>query len=160
DYVALVGPARNFTIPAGQTSTTVVVQVLTDTMVEPNETFTASITSAVSSSTSVAVSLPPAAAGGQATGTIVDDDGPTITVSAAIASSGEGSDNTFNNAVAFTITLSQAPVAGRPVTVFFTTQGVGLNPATGGTPATPGVDFLQPAGFAVFNPGFTTATIF
>src|SRR5262249_45918074 len=142
-----------FTIPAGQTTLTIPVSIVGDTNVEPDETFSLTVTP--NDPTLVAN----ATATGQ--GTILDDDGPTITVSAAIPTSLAGSDNTFNNAVAFPITLSQPPVAGRPVTVFFTTQGVGLNPATGGTPATPGVDFLQPAGFAVFNPGGpTTATIF
>jgi len=111
DYTAATGKV---TIPAGQTSATFDVPVLGDTTVEPNETFTVT----VSDDTSAAPVLP--ATPVTAKGTITDDDtagtpggGTLPTVSVADARVAEGNSGQTN--LVFAVSLSAA--ATGPVTV-------------------------------------------
>lgn len=111
DYTAATGKV---TIPAGQTSATFDVPVLGDTTVEPNETFTVT----VSDDTAAAPVLP--ATPVTAKGTITDDDtagapgaGTLPTVSVADARVAEG--NSGQTDLVFTVSLSAA--ATGPVTV-------------------------------------------
>ncbi len=91
DYVArsLVGE----TIPAGQTSRTFTVTINGDTLAEQNETFGVGL----GGSTGATIF------DGQAVGTILNDDGPTLSI--ANASVAEGDSGTRQ--MVFTITLSQ-----------------------------------------------------
>jgi predicted extracellular nuclease len=68
DYVAL--PPTPFTIPAGQTSVTVPVTVNGDTAVEPDETFTLTVTNVVGAPV----------VDGSGTGTILNDDVPVAAI--------------------------------------------------------------------------------
>lgn len=104
------------TIPAGQTSRTFAVTINGDTSVEPNETFSASISGA-----SVSVS------DGFANGFILNDDGPTLSI--ADLSFAEG--NSGAKQVVFVVRLSQA--AAGPVT---------YNIATANGTATAGSDYV------------------
>ncbi|MBI2396902.1 MAG: hypothetical protein HYV17_03840 [Xanthomonadales bacterium] len=114
--------AASWIVPAGDTSTTLDVVVLSDTLDEANETFLVNL-----------AGLTNAAASGndtQATATITDDDNPP-TVSIADKSCVEV--NVGSGTCSFTISLGA--VSGRAVSGTYAT-------ATGGaTPATAGVDY-------------------
>jgi hypothetical protein len=92
DYVAssLAGQV----IPAGQTTKTFSVTLAGDTMVEPNETFFVNISNVVGANV----------ADGQALGTLLNDDVPSLSI--ADASMTEG--NSGTKLVTFTVTLSAA----------------------------------------------------
>jgi serine protease len=113
DYVAssLVGQS----IPAGQLSKTFSVTLNGDAVLEPNETVLATLTNG-----SVSIS------DGQGIGTILNDEGPTLSI--ANAGVTEGNSGTKN--MTFTVSLSQA--AGVPVT---------FNIATANGTAGGGVDY-------------------
>ena len=106
-----------------------------DTLDEPDETFTVTL----SSPSNATLATDPTAAG-----TITDDDDPP-TLSVADASATEGS------AVTFTVTLS--PASGREATVDWATSA-----ETGDTAATSGTDFTAANDTLTFMPGDTTAT--
>jgi hypothetical protein len=92
-------------IPAGQLSTTVAVATIADTAVEPNEAWYGKITAA-----SVTV------LDAQGVATVVNDDGPTLSVSDASVVEGDGVTSTLE----FTVRLSQAatvPVSYRITTL-------------------------------------------
>ena len=97
------------TIPAGSTTASVTIDPTTDSVFENNETVIATITSA--SSNSVALT----STGGPATGTIVDNDQPTVSVAVAPASVAEdGTPNlvytfTLSNPSAFATTVNYTP---------------------------------------------------
>jgi serine protease len=114
DYVAksLVGE----TIPAGQLTKTFTVTVNGETAIEANETFAVNVSN-VSGAT---------IADGQGTGTIVNDDGPTLAIADVAVTEGGAGQKTLN----FTATLSQA--AAVPVT---------FNAATVNGTAVAGSDF-------------------
>ncbi|HZQ78322.1 MAG TPA: Calx-beta domain-containing protein [Acidimicrobiia bacterium] len=127
DYTATSGTA---TLTAGQTAVEVDVPVVGDTTDEVDETFTVTLSNpggALLSGTAAA-----------ATGTINDDDGPTVSVSGP-ASVNEG--NSGTTAAAFTVTLSGASV--QTVTVDYTTVA--------GT-ATSGTDYTPAGGTLTFAP--------
>jgi chitinase len=116
DYVAssLVGE----TIPAGQLTRTFQVTLNGDATVEANEVFYVNITNA--SGASIQDS--------QASGLILNDDGPTLSVADIATTEG----NSGTKIVTFTIQLSQA--AGVPVTyTVATANGPGSNGAQAGT---------------------------
>ena len=134
DYTA---KAATVTFEPGDVSEPFTVSVAGDTLDEPNESFTVTLSSPTNSSI--------ATGGGTATGTIVDDD-PTPTLSIGDASTTEG--NAGTTALTFTVTLS-AP-SGQPVTAGF---------VTGSGTATDGVDYASTSGTIAINPGATTTTI-
>ena len=106
--------------PPGQTSKVFPIPITGDTTVEPNETFTVTL-----SNPSYGTVYD-----GQATATIYNDDGPTLSVNDV--SIGEG--NTGTKVATFTVSLSQA--AAVPIT---------YDIATGSVTATPGDDYVGKA---------------
>ena len=121
------------TIPAGLTSTQVVVDVTEETVVEPDETVDVVIANPVNAELGDA----------QGTGTIVNDDFPTVSVrDAAVV---EGDDPLNPNQLVFTVELSEA-FANGPVSVDIAT-------VAGGS-ASAGADFTALGTTTVtFNPG-------
>ena len=101
DYTATSG---TLTFIAGQTSKTVTVNVIGNTMVEPNETFVVNLSSAVGATI----------LDGQGVGTILNDD-PMLRINDV--SRGEGN----SGVTPFTFTVSLAPASTRTVTVRYVT---------------------------------------
>ena len=118
------------TIAAGQTSTTVVVPIIGDTVDEPDETVT------------VQIHFPSDAtlADDRGTGTIIDDDGVQQVLSIGDVTIAEGDAGTSD--AVFTVSLSGA-----------TTDTVIVDYATGGGTATPGVDYTPRSGTLTFAAG-------
>jgi hypothetical protein len=135
DYQSRSG---TLTIPAGQLTGTVTVDVLGDTTYELTETFALSLTA-----------QPPTLSGSASVlGTILDDDQPpVVTIGDVTQDEGNSGTTRFN----FPVTLS--PASGVTATLTFDTQPGGPNPAT------PGDDYLANAGTLSFAPGQTSATI-
>ena len=135
DYQPIVNGTA--TIPAGQTSTTVTVNVNGDTNVEGNETFTVNLSNAVNA----------AIATGTGTGTINNDD-VVISFSSPTYSVGEAGGTA-------TITVTRNGVTPNPVSVNYAT---GSGTATGGAACTTGVDFINTSGTLTFAGGDTSKT--
>ena len=136
DYLASSGTV---TFAAGVVSQTINVGVLGDTTVEPNETFTVTLSNASGATVARAT----------ATGTITNDDAAPVTpptVSIANASLAEG--NSGNSTMAFTVTLSKA-----------STTAVTLSYATSNGTATAGQDYVASSGTVTFAPGVVSQTI-
>jgi hypothetical protein len=133
DYVATSG---TLTIPAGQTTGQILVQVNGDTAVEPNETFLVNL----SAPTNATI------ADGQGIGTIVNDDTPTIWLSIADTTLPEGNAGTTN--AQFQVSLSMA--SGSDVTVQY---------ATADGTATAGSDYVASSGTLTIPAGLTSGQI-
>ena len=139
DYIAPGGTTLTF-LP-GQTSQTITIPIVADTLDEPNETL------------GVALGNPTGGTelGAPSSGvlTIVDND-PTPTISFTGGNGGGAGDASApeGTSAVFTVTLS-AP-SGRTITVEYSTSG--------GT-ATSGPDFTGTSGTLTFLPGQTTGTI-
>ena len=124
DYTAITGGTLTFT--AGTTSQTFNVAVTGDTTDELNETVVVTL----SSPTNATVS----ATAGNGTGTITDDDGPTVSIDSPSVTEGDsGSTN-----LTFTVTLSalsvqQVTVAYADATTGTATSGTDYTAITGGT---------------------------
>ena len=104
------------TIPAGSLTASVTIDPTSDSVFENNETVVATITGA--SSNSVALS----STGGPATGTIVDNDQPTVSIAVNPASLGEDAAGVMT----YTVTLSNASAFDTTVTYNLTgTAGTG-----------------------------------
>jgi parallel beta-helix repeat protein len=131
DYTAASGTV---TFTPGQTTRSVAVSVLGDTVLEPNETFTVSL-SAPSGAT---------VADGQATGTIQNDDLPTLSIDDTSALEG----NAGTTPASFAVRLSAA--AAQNVTVAFATAN--------GTAAAP-ADYAALSGTITFPPGTTARAV-
>jgi len=132
DYIQTSG---TLTFAPGVTSQTVPVQILGDTMYEPNETFVLNLSGATNATIGTS----------QGTGTITNDDA-VPTLSAAGVSLNEGNSGTQNALV--TVTLSAA--SGVTATVNF---------ATANGTASSGSDYTATSGTLTFPPGVTTQTI-
>jgi hypothetical protein len=132
DYQASSG---TLTIPAGQTSGTITVQVSGDRLAEPNETFFVNL-----SNPNYGV-----ISDGQGVGTIVDDE-PRISVSDVIKSEGKK-----NQTTQFTFTVTLSAAYDQAVTMSFKT--------TDGTAKTGDQDYVAQTGTLTFKPGETTKTI-
>ncbi|AVS92808.1 Ig domain-containing protein,Calx-beta domain-containing protein [Paracidovorax avenae] len=133
DYIA--SSVTGLTIPAGSSSATFTVQVVGDTLNEPNETFFVNVTN-VSGAT---------VADGQGQGTIVNDDAvPALTVGDVSVTEG----NNLTTTATFTVSLSAA--SGRTVTV---------NYATADGSANAGSDYVAASGTLTFPPGTTTQNV-
>lgn len=130
DYVAKSG---DVTFAAGETTKTIVIQILGDRVIEQTERFTVALSNAVNGN----ITTP------TATGVILDDDTPSITIDDVGVLESDGF-------AFFTVSLSKA-VSGSNVSVDYRT--------TSGTAAS-GVDFTATAGTLVFQPGQTSKTIF
>lgn len=132
DYLATSG---TLLIEAGQQSGTISVDILGNTVPEPDRDFHVLLSSAVNAQIDV----------GTAVGTIVDDD-PAPVASIGDISVLEGDDG-LTDAV-FTVTLSGP--SGNPISIeFATSDGTGVA----------GVDYQETSGTVTFDPGETTATI-
>lgn len=134
DFTAV--PSTTLTFNPGEISKTVTVQVLGDTLDEPNETFFVRLGNP---STGVFI--------GQitGTGTILDDDtAPTL----AIANTAVSEGNAGSQTATFTVTLSA--VSGTAVTV---------NYATGNDTAVAPTDYTATSGSLTFAPGETQKII-
>ena len=132
DYVANSG---TITFNAGEVSKQIVVQVVGDIVIEPNETYSVNL----SDPTNATI-----AGSGFGVGTITDDDSRTVTIGNATVT--EGNAGTLN--ATFTVTLSAS--SGNTVTV---------NYATADGSATAPSDYLSVSGTVTFNPGETTKQI-
>lgn len=119
----------------GQTSRTITVAVIGETLQEGTETFSVYLSSATNATI----------ADNQGVGTIHNDDGPQIRIYSAWATEG----NSGTGAMNFTVQLT-AP-SSVPVSVNYATS------ASGGS--TPGVDYQDVSGTLTFAPGQTTQTI-
>jgi uncharacterized protein (DUF2141 family) len=133
DYTATSGVV---TFNPGVTSATILVPILGDTLVEPDETFLVNLSNPVNATLGNA----------QATGTILNDDVTLPSISIANAQTLEGNSGTTN--LAFTVTLSTA-----------STANVSVNFATANGTATAGSDYTATSGTMFFGPGATSATI-
>ena len=132
DYTAATN--QTLTISSGATSATLTIATTQDTMDEPDETFTVTLSG---SSSNAELGTPTTAAG-----TIVDDDGiPTLSIANASAEEGAG--------VVFTVSLSHP--AADAVTVQYTTAD---------DTATAGTDYTAASGATLtIGAGATSATL-
>jgi hypothetical protein len=129
DYQAASGQV---TFAAGETTKTITVNVVGDTVLEPAETFLVTLSNPVNAEI--------AAGGGQGTGTILDDEVRTLSIDdRVIAEGGFG---------VFTVALSSP--AANPITVNF---------ATADGTATANADYVPATGTLTFNAGEQTKTI-
>lgn len=109
DYTATNG---TLTIPVGATSGTVTVPVSGDTVIEPDETFTLTLTAPANATLTT----------GSITGTIINDDFPTVSIAPASVVEGNGGGATNLN---FTVTLSAASPSNATVN-YSTSDGTAL----------------------------------
>ncbi|OYX75791.1 MAG: hypothetical protein B7Y95_00655 [Rhizobiales bacterium 32-66-11] len=136
DYV---GGTGTVTFAAGETSKTVHVDIIGDTVAEANETFT------------VKLSNPSGATLGDdtAVGTILNDDAaPVVPPAVSIADVTLAEGNSGTGQMSFTVTLDKAPTG--PVSVQY---------ATANGTATAGSDYASKTGTITFAAGETTKTI-
>jgi hypothetical protein len=120
------------TFAVGETTKTITVNVVGDTLLEPAETFFVTLSNPVGAEI--------AAGGGQATGTILDDEVRTLSINdRVIAEGGIG---------VFTVALSD-PAASTISVNFATVDGT----------ATANADYIPAGGILTFNPGEQTKTI-
>jgi hypothetical protein len=133
DFQAASGP---LTIPAGQTTGTIIVQVLGDTQAETDEYFTVILSNARNAKIGNSVRY----------GNIADDDTvPAISISDASVYEG----NKGTKSMTFTISLSQP-----------STKKVRVNYSTAnGSAKTSDSDYVAKSGSVTFNPGQTSKTI-
>jgi len=144
DYATASGTATSsdftntsgtLTFTPGQTSKTISISTVADTLYEGNETFVVNLSNPVNAN----ISVP------QGTGTIIDDDAkPSLAIDNLSLSEGTGPGTT--NFV-FTVTMSAA--AGVTVTVQYATANGTANSN----------DFVAVSGTLTFNPGTTSRTI-
>jgi len=132
--VDYTGGVNIVTIPAGNTTATITINPAADTTVEANET----VILTVLAGGSYTVGAP-----ASATGTILNDDVPTASISVAPASVSE--DGATN--LVYTLFLSQTPLVATTVNV-----------TTAGT-ATAGTDFTGSVASVTFPAGNSAATI-
>jgi hypothetical protein len=138
DYQAPVPATTVVTFAPGETSKTFPVTVLGDTASEGNETFTAKLSSPVGVTLGT----------GQATGTIIDNEGP---ITASVTDTWVGEGNSGSASMVFSVALSAAPVSG---------QAVSVNVATAnGSAASPGDYSAIAATTLTFAPGQLTKTV-
>ena len=140
DYTAV--PAGTLTFAAGVTSQTISVTVTGDTLAESDETIDLQLGSPTPTGVVVVTGML------VGTGTIVDDDTPTLTIDSPSAA--EGDSGTAN--LDYTVTLSPAVPSGHSVTVDWSDAG-------GGT-ASSGTDYTALAGGTLtFAAGETSKTV-
>lgn len=134
DFNAVTGGTLNFA--AGETSQTIEIEILGDTLDEANETFQVNLTTPTNATLGDA----------QATGTITDDDGiPTLSIENIDVLEGDAG---TSNAV-FTVSLSNAST--EVITVNYTTVDDTAKVADN--------DYQQTSGTLQFAPGETSQTI-
>ena len=126
---------RALSFAVGEVEKPVVVLVNGDTVDESQETFFLDMSNVQNATVSSS----------RGTGSIVDDDGPTISINDV--SGNEGNKNSTTN-FTFTVRLSQP-----------TTVSVNVNFTTANGTATAGVDYNSTSGTLVFGPGETSKTV-
>lgn len=132
DFQPLAG---TLTFSPGVTSQPIAIQVLGDTLDEPNETFRVLLSNRVNLSPGDSTGV----------GTITDDDGPpALNISDVTLAEGTGGTTNF----IFTVTL--APASGQIVSATYTLQDGN---------ATAGSDYTGTPGGVIFGPGDTTESI-
>ncbi|MBA2732119.1 MAG: lamin tail domain-containing protein [Acidobacteria bacterium] len=132
DYTAVSG---TLTFAPGETTKTINVPIINDTLDEPNETYFVNLSNA---SNAILVD-------NQGQGTINDNDAtPTLSINSVLVTEGDSGTKTLD----FTVTLSAA--SGQTVTVDY---------ATADNTATAGTDYQAASGTLTFIPGDTTETI-
>ena len=131
DYQAASG---TLTIPAGQTTGTISVQVNGDSLPEPDENFFVNLSSPTNANVSI----------GYGTGTIVDGQARISIADAPAVTEG----NAGTRAATFAVTLSAA-----------STQTVTVAYATGDSGAVAGSDYQAASGTLTFAPGETSKTV-
>jgi hypothetical protein len=131
DYV---GASGTLTFSPGTTTQTVAIILRGDTTFESNETFTVGLSGASNANV----------ADNQATGTIVNDDLPSLSINNVTVNETNGTSTTAQ----FTVTLSGASA-----------QTVTVNFATAPNTAAAGVDYTSTSGSLSFSPGATTRTV-
>jgi hypothetical protein len=142
DYTAVPNTTR-LTIPAGTTSKTFDVALLSDSLDEPDETFKFGVAQASNPAATTFTDVQ------VATGTIKDaTNDPALSIDDVSQDEGDSGTTTYD----FTVTL--APASGQTVTVNYT-----VGPDVGAAAALPGVDFTPATGQLSFAPGETTKTI-
>jgi beta-glucanase (GH16 family)/Ca2+-binding RTX toxin-like protein len=118
DFQGGVLPQGTLSFAAGETTKTITVDVAGDTTVEPDQTFTVSLSNPGNAQVS----------GGTATGVIQNDDGgsssPTLSLSPATVSQAEGDAGT----TAFTFTVTRAGSTNGASTVAWSVAGSGAAP--------------------------------
>jgi hypothetical protein len=133
-------PSGTLSFAAGETSRTITVNVTGDTLVEPDEGFTVTLSGASGGATITTAT---------ANGTIRNDD-PALSIAALDANKLEGN----SGATPFTFTVTRSGYAGSTTTVNWSVTGSGANPANaadfGGT---------LPSGTLSFAAGETSRTI-
>ncbi|MEZ6132141.1 MAG: Calx-beta domain-containing protein [Planctomycetaceae bacterium] len=118
DYTALTTQTLTFT-PTGALTQTVTVTTIDDADIEGIETFFLNLSNEIGATI----------AGAQGTGTMISNDGPSVSIS-------DAADTAEGGTAVFTVTLSQLPAVGADITVQVD--------AVSGT-ATAGTDFTVPA---------------
>lgn len=143
----LTATQTSFTIPAGQTSAVFPVEIQGDNVDERNETFLVNLSNA---------SQGAVIADNQGVGTIIDNDGPTISINDPVVTEG----NTGTTALNFTVSLS-AP-SPQPVSVNFRTQNGGPQGTVAADSSGANPDFTaipqQPVQTLTIPAGQTTGT--
>jgi len=137
DYTA-VGPTT-VTFTPGTTSQTFSVPILGDTAVEPDETFTVTL----SSPTNAAIGK------AQATGTLQNDDAYGDAIALVIEDATVTEGNSGTTSATFTVSMNR--VSTSPVTVQYATGD--------GTATTADTDYSAASGTLTFNPGELTKTL-
>jgi hypothetical protein len=146
DFQGGVLPQGTLSFAAGETTKTIAVNVAGDTTVEPDQTFTVSLSNPGNAQV----------AGGTATGVIQNDDGggsssPTLSLSPATVSQAEGN----AGSTAFTFTVTRAGSTTGASTVAWSVAGSGAHP-------TDAADFqggALPSGTLTFQTTETSKTI-
>ncbi len=133
DYTAASGA---LSIPAGQASGTIAVQIIGDTVAEPDETFFVNLSNAQNATL----------ADGQGTGTITDDEPvvPTVTI---VATDADAAESPFD-AGAFTVTRTGGSTTDA-LNVFYSIGGTSLS----------GIDYSGVAGVVTIPAGAASATV-
>src|SRR6266540_2532568 len=131
DYLATGG---NLVFEPGQTTRTVEVTVNGDTLDEIDETFTTNLSNSVNATSADGIGL----------GTIIDDDGPEISIDDVTVTEGDSGTVTASFLVSLTA---------------FSPETVSVDYATADGSATAPDDYLATGGNLAFDPGQTTRTV-
>jgi Ca2+-binding RTX toxin-like protein len=137
DFLNGVLPSGTVSFAAGETSKVITVNVQGDTTVEPNENFTVTLSNPTNGATITTAT---------ATGTITDDDLPSLNLSPNGQTVVEGLISPQN--LSYTVSLSSS-----------STQTVTVQYSTANGTALAGSDYTTTTGTLTFNPGVTTQTI-
>ena len=142
DFVDGVMPSGTVSFAAGETSKTITVNVAGDTVGEPDEGFTVTLSNPATSTTIGTAT---------ANGTIRDDDVASLSIAALSADKVEGQ----SESTAFTFTVTRGGNTSITTSAGWVAAGSGANPAAGSD----FVDGVMPSGTVSFAAGETSKTI-